>query len=120
MIILSFTLEDEVLGDGPKSRIRELKKAVQKGNARERIAATMTLLKLCESESSISEVRTWTHLSSGVPIRTYLCEINLLDTFVSQLKREGSALLAAYALVTCLKHGEWNHVRSQSHSSKLY
>ncbi|KAG6375693.1 hypothetical protein JVT61DRAFT_3267 [Boletus reticuloceps] len=43
---------------------------------RERTADTMTLLKLCETTT----------------IRTYLREISILDTFISQLRRENSAL----------------------------
>ena len=55
--------------------------------------------------------QTQTHVSSAITIRGYLREINLLDVFVSQLRRKDSALLAAYALATCLKHSEWNRVR---------
>ncbi|KAF8445040.1 hypothetical protein L210DRAFT_3060336 [Boletus edulis BED1] len=50
----------------------------------------MTLLKLCETPI----------------IRTQLHEIKLLDVFVSQLQQKDNALLAAYALVTCLKYSD--------------
>lgn len=33
-----------------------------------------------------------------------------MDVFVDQLQRKDSALLAAYALATCLKHGELDGV----------
>lgn len=102
-----------------KKLIGELKMSVQKESDRERTAATMTLLKLCESEANIDGLLTRTHLSSATAIRTYLCEINLLDIYISQLRRKESALLAAYALATCLKHSEWCHVSSNSSSSEL-
>ena len=38
--------------------IRELKKAVEKGDTRERTGATVTLLKLCESASNASRLQT--------------------------------------------------------------
>lgn len=37
------------LGEPQRKLIGELQKAVRQGNAQERTAATMTLLKLCES-----------------------------------------------------------------------
>ncbi|KAF8554223.1 hypothetical protein OG21DRAFT_1115422 [Imleria badia] len=83
-----FGLDAPELNEQQRTLIGELKKAVQKGDARERIAATMTLLKLCETAT----------------IRTYLTQINLLDVFIGQLRRKESALLAAYALVTCMTH----------------
>ena len=91
--------------------IGELKKAVQKGNARERTAATLTLLKLCESGWILLMNQTQTHVSSATIIRRHLLSINLLDVFVGQLRRKDCALLAAYALTTCLKYSEWNRAR---------
>ncbi|KAN0091571.1 Uncharacterized alpha/beta hydrolase domain (DUF2235) domain containing protein [Tylopilus felleus] len=85
-----FGLDARELNLKQKKLIGELKMSVQKESDRERTAATMTLLKLCETTA----------------IRTYLCEINLLDIYISQLRRKESALLAAYALATCLKHKE--------------
>ncbi|KAF8552014.1 hypothetical protein OG21DRAFT_1466371 [Imleria badia] len=85
-----FGLDATELSEPQRKLIGELKLAVQKGNPRERTEATMTLLKLCETET----------------IRTHLREIDLLDVFVDQLLRKGSALLAAYALVICLKYGD--------------
>ncbi|KAF8445037.1 hypothetical protein L210DRAFT_3059908 [Boletus edulis BED1] len=67
-----FGLDATQLSDDQKRLIGELKKAVEKGNARERTAATMTLLKLCETAI----------------IRTQLCEIDMLDVFISQLRRD--------------------------------
>ena len=91
--------------------IGELKKVVQKGNARERTAATLTLLKLCESGSILLMNQTQTHVSSAMIIRCHLLSIKLLDVFVGQLRHKDCALLAAYALATCLKHSEWDRVR---------
>ncbi|KAG8214236.1 hypothetical protein J3R82DRAFT_11044 [Butyriboletus roseoflavus] len=85
-----FGLYATALSDQQRILLGELKKAVQKGSARERTAATMTLLKLCEIDI----------------IRTYLREVNLLGVFVKQLQRRDCALLAAYALATCLKFGD--------------
>ena len=107
----SFALDAAELSEQQQRLIGELKKAVQKGNARERTAATMTLLKLCESGSNTNELQTRTHVLSATTIRTFLRQIDLPDVFVDQLRRKDSALLAAYALVTCLKHySEYNHV----------
>ncbi|KAG8214237.1 hypothetical protein J3R82DRAFT_11045 [Butyriboletus roseoflavus] len=78
------------LSDQQRTLLGELKKSVQKRNTRERAAATMTLLKLCESDT----------------IRTYVRGINLLNIFVNQLQRKDRALLAAYALATCLKYSD--------------
>ncbi|KAG8214234.1 hypothetical protein J3R82DRAFT_11042 [Butyriboletus roseoflavus] len=85
-----FGLDAAALNDQQRKLLGELKKAIQKGSARERTAATMTLLKLCETDI----------------IRTYLREVNLLGVFVKQLQRRDCALLAAYALATCLKFGD--------------
>lgn len=106
----SFVPDATELSGQHRKLLGELKRAVRKGNARERTAATMTLLKLCESESSVDEPKIRAHRSSALMIRTYLCEINLLDVFVNQLQRKDSALLAAYALATCLKYSKWNCV----------
>ena len=46
------------------------------------------------------------HCSSA---ETILREIKLSDAFINQLRRKDSALLAAYALATCLKHYKRNH-----------
>ena len=94
----------DALSDPQRRLIRELKKAVQKGNVRERTAATLTLLKLCESESDITELKSRIHVSSAKAIRDYLLEIHLLNVLVSQLRRKDSALLAAYALAICLRN----------------
>jgi hypothetical protein len=94
-----------------RNLIGELRGAVQKGNARKRTAATLTLLKLCESESNFYEPTTRAHRSLDGIIRAHLLEINLLDDFVNQLGRKDTALLAAYALATCLKYGKWDRVR---------
>ncbi|KAF8134262.1 hypothetical protein EV363DRAFT_1322911 [Boletus edulis] len=48
----------------------------------------MTLLKLCETAI----------------IRSYLRDINLPDVFLRQMRHKDTALLAAYALTTCLKY----------------
>ena len=45
----SFVSDATELSEHQRKFIRILKRAVEKGNARERTAATMTLLKLCES-----------------------------------------------------------------------
>ena len=79
-------------------------------NARKRTAATLTLLKLCESESNFYEPTTPGHRSLDGTIRTHLLQINLLHVFVDQLRRKNIALLAAYALATCLKYSKWDHV----------
>ncbi|KAF8554212.1 hypothetical protein OG21DRAFT_1522574 [Imleria badia] len=97
-----FSLDAESLSEPQKNLIGELKAVIETGKALERTAATMTILKLCENMAPlvklrISDVATTT-------IHNYLREIDLLDAFVSQLQRKDSALLAAYALVTCLKH----------------
>ena len=91
--------------------IGELKNVVQKGNARERAAATLTLLKLCGSGSISLMNQTQTHVSSAMIIRCHLLSIKLLDVFVGQLRHKDCALLAAYALATCLKHSEWDRLR---------
>ena len=98
--------------------IGKLKMAVEMGNVRERTAATMTLLKLCESEVNIHVLQTRAYLSSAIAIRTHLLQINLVKVFVNQLRRKDSALLAAYALSTCSKYGEWNHLMEDSPSSE--
>ncbi|KAF8554229.1 hypothetical protein OG21DRAFT_1116635 [Imleria badia] len=67
-----------------------MKSAVKKRSVRERTAATMTLLRLCETAT----------------IRTYLLEMNLLNVFVEQLQRKDTALLAAYAVASCLKYDD--------------
>ncbi|KAG9309246.1 hypothetical protein JVU11DRAFT_10727 [Chiua virens] len=90
----------EKLNDGHKMLIGELKGAAQKWNTRERTASTMTLLKLCESEI----------------IRNHLAEIRLLDLFINQLQCKDRALLAAYALATCLKY---NMTPSNEENTKL-
>ncbi|KAN0091568.1 hypothetical protein V8E55_005134 [Tylopilus felleus] len=80
---------------GQMKLIRKLKVAVEKGNVRERTAATMTILKLCDTPS----------------IRTYLNRIDLLDVFIKQLRRKESALLAAYALAACLKYEDMQFIK---------
>ena len=52
---MSIVSDATELSEPQRKLIRELKKAIQKGNARERTAATMTILKLCESEFDIDE-----------------------------------------------------------------
>ncbi|KAF8134259.1 hypothetical protein EV363DRAFT_885151 [Boletus edulis] len=101
-----FGLDAEELSDLQKELIGALKKAVEKCNARERTVATMTLLKLCESESIINELLTWAHASPATIIRAQLREIKLLDVFINQLQQKDDALLGAYALVTCLKYSD--------------
>jgi len=51
----SFVSDATELSEPHRELIRELKKAVQKGSAQERTAATLTILKLCESESNLNE-----------------------------------------------------------------
>ncbi|KAF8554218.1 hypothetical protein OG21DRAFT_1115120 [Imleria badia] len=85
-----FGLDAESLSEPQKNLIGELKTAIETGKPRERTAATMTLLKLCETPI----------------IRAYLREINVLNVFIDLLQVRGSALLAAYALATCLKHDD--------------
>lgn len=46
----SFVSDAAELSERQRRLIGELKNAVQKGNSRERTAATLTLLKLCESK----------------------------------------------------------------------
>ncbi|KAF8134270.1 hypothetical protein EV363DRAFT_1098078, partial [Boletus edulis] len=99
-----FGLDATQLSDDQKRLIGELKKAVEKGNARERTAATMTLLKLCESESDINIPQTRAYVPPAAIIRTQLCEIDMLDVFISQLRRKDTALVAAYGLATCLNY----------------
>lgn len=111
LTVISFVLDAEELSQLQRRLIGELKSAVQKGNARERTAATMTLLKLCESESNFHEPVTQADRSLAEIIRTYLLQIGILDVFIDQLRRKDSALLAAYALATCLKRSKWNRVR---------
>ncbi|KAG9309245.1 hypothetical protein JVU11DRAFT_10725 [Chiua virens] len=91
-----FGLGVHKLTDAHEKLIKELKNAVQKGNVRERTIATMTLLKLCETEA----------------IRRYLLEIGLTDVLINQLQRKDSALLAAHALVTCLKYDDMKHIKN--------
>ncbi|KAG9309257.1 hypothetical protein JVU11DRAFT_10740 [Chiua virens] len=85
-----FGLNAPTLKSEQKKFILELKLAIQHGSTRERTASTMTVLKLFESKV----------------IREYLRGIKLLDTFIEQLKRNGSALLAAYALAICLTYDD--------------
>ncbi|KAG9309255.1 hypothetical protein JVU11DRAFT_10738 [Chiua virens] len=85
-----FGLDAENLSVQHRKLIGELTRAVRNGNVRERTASTMTLLKLCETTI----------------IRNYLREIHLLDVFINQLQRKESALLAAYALATCMKYDD--------------
>lgn len=106
----SVVSDAQELNQMQRNLIGELKGAVQKGNARERTAATMTLLKLCESESNFCKLTARAHHSLAEIIRTHLLQINLLDVFVNQLRRKDSALLAAYAVATCLKYSKWNRV----------
>ena len=91
--------------------IGELQGAIQKGDARRRTAAMLTLLKLCESESNFYEPTTRAHRSLDGIIRTHLLQINLLDDLVNQLRRKHTALLAAYALATCLNYSKWDRMR---------
>ena len=51
----SFALDAPELSDMHRRLIGELRQAIKEGNSRERTDATMTLLKLCESEFNISE-----------------------------------------------------------------
>jgi len=97
-----FTITDAERLDGDAERFdEEQKKQIQgltkaaasrRGDPRVRTTLIMTLLKLCEIDA----------------IRSYLCrpEIDLVDMFVNQLQDKKSALLAAYALATCLKYSD--------------
>ena len=51
----SFALDAQELSARHRRLIEELKQAIEKGNSRERTDATMTLLRLCESEFNISD-----------------------------------------------------------------
>ena len=51
----SFALDAQELSPRHRRLIEELKQAVQRGDAQERTDATMTLLKLCESEFNVNE-----------------------------------------------------------------
>ena len=55
LTVAFFVSDAAELSEPQRKLISELKNAVQKGNARERTAATMTLLKLCESGFDISQ-----------------------------------------------------------------
>ncbi|KAF8134256.1 hypothetical protein EV363DRAFT_884823 [Boletus edulis] len=85
-----FGIDATELSEPQKGLMEELKKAVEKGDAWERTAATLTFLKLVETKI----------------IRAQLCESKLLDVFVRQLRRKDRALLAAYALATCLNYSD--------------
>ena len=50
-----FVSDASELSDTHRRLIGELKRAVGNGNAQERTAATLTILKLCESESDSNE-----------------------------------------------------------------
>ncbi|KAF9227032.1 hypothetical protein BS17DRAFT_442811 [Gyrodon lividus] len=83
------------LGDGEpddihKTFIRELTLATAESDTRERTAATLTLLQLCEDPQ----------------LRKYLSDKNVTSAFLKQLKHRNSSLLGAHALTTCLKHGK--------------
>ncbi|KAI9566401.1 hypothetical protein HD554DRAFT_1192385 [Boletus coccyginus] len=56
-----------------------------------RTAATLTFLKLCRYPG----------------VRRHLLNQQALDNFIRQLQRKETSLLAAYALMTCLKYGLW-------------
>ena len=56
--MISFVLGTTELNEQQKKVIKGLKKAVEKGDTRERTGATMTLLKLCESASNASRLQT--------------------------------------------------------------
>ncbi|KAN0094937.1 Uncharacterized alpha/beta hydrolase domain (DUF2235) domain containing protein [Tylopilus felleus] len=60
-------------------------------NSRQRIAATLTLLKL----------------SNNSTVRGYCLRNEVLDVFMRQLERRKTSLLAAYALMACLRHNMW-------------
>ncbi|KAF9227006.1 hypothetical protein BS17DRAFT_440162 [Gyrodon lividus] len=82
--------------------IHELMLAARAHSARERTAATLTLLKLCDDYA----------------LRKYLFDHKVLDIFINQLHRKDSSLLAAYALTICLKHETMKQHINLDHLSK--